>query len=329
MLFSFPKETVHYRWTLEDVETVLVKLKTKVKSPEFNIPGDDSKFYFIISLTGPSYNDSYDCSFQVCHAEGKKSPANIWVMNSSFSLLNLLTGDAVTSTKAEFRFKDMSFSKSYKSSIFKSCLNDRSLTFEVTFTALLLDHPVQCAIQTPPVVCVSEKIRQVYEKKRFTDMKIVVQGKTFNVHRAVLAAQSQVFEKMFENNMKEKLERKIEIFDLDSNVVEDLIAFLYSGRITNLKSCHKQLFIAADKYNIQDLMKLCLTEIKKGVTLSNVVESLSLARMIPSEMSKSLKECCLSFLKRNKATIYKSKEWEQFKESSPEFVFEIMEELTF
>jgi len=73
---------------------------------------------------------------------------------------------------------------------------------------------------------------------------------------------------------------------------------------------------------------LCVIELKKSITPSNVIEYLSLAKIMPSQVSKSLKGCCLSFMKPNKATIYKSKEWKQLKESSPEFVIEIMEELT-
>ena len=112
----------------------------------------------------------------------------------------------------------------------------------------------------------------------------MVQDKIFNAHRAVLATHSPVFEKMFENDMKEKLERKIEIMDMDGSVVEGLIAFMYTGCVSNVKSCHQQLY----EYNIQELEELCLTELKKSITPFNVVERLSLVGMIPSERSKSL-----------------------------------------
>jgi len=295
-------------------------MKTNLKSPKLNIPGVDCKFYFRVSVTLPmvyTTNDyRYSLSLTIHHSRGENLD-NVWVMSSSFSLLNPLTGSAETSSlRNNVKMEDMSWSNVfYKSGIVKSCLHGGALSFQVTATVLLLGSPVESVVQIPPAVGFCEKVKDMHKKKLFTDMQIVVQDKTFNVHRAVLAAHSPVFEKMFENDMKENLEKKIEVSDLDPDVVEDLVEFMYSGSVKNVKSCHKQLFLVADK-------------LKKNITPSNVVEYLSLARMMPSQVSKSLKECCVLILKLNKATIYKSKEWKQLKESSPEFVIEIMEELT-
>ena len=331
-MFSFRKEHLHYVWTIEDAETVFLKMRRSVKSPKFNIPGVKCDFHYTISISPNVHYGSNDyrhnALFSMSSSADSKNLDNVWVMSSSFSLLNPLTGSMQTHSRNNIKMKDMSCSPSYKPNIFNSYLHDKALTLQVTATFLLLDHPEQSVVQIPPAAGFGEKMKQMHEKNLFTDVKIVVQDKTFNVHRAVLAAHSPVFEKMFENDTKENLERKIEIRDMDCSVVEDLIAFMYTGCVSNVKYCHQQLLLVADKYNIQELEELCLTELKKSITPSNVVEILSLVGMIPSEKSKSLKECCLSNLKQNNAIIYKSKEWKQFKESSPEFVIEIMEELT-
>ena len=307
-------------------------MKKNLKSPKFNIPGVDCDLHYMISISTNVHYGTNDyrhvISLKMSSSADSKNLDNVWVTSSSFSLLNPLNGSTETHSYSNVKIKDMTSSSTYKPNIFNSYLHDKALTLQVTATVLLLDYPEQSVVQIPPATGFGEKMKQMYEKNLFTDVKIVVQDKTFDVHRAVLATHSPVFEKMFDNDMKENLERKIEIMDMDCSVVEDLIAFMYTGCISNVKSCHQQLLLVADKYNIQELEELCLTELKKSITPSNVVERLSLVGMIPSERSKSLRECCLSILKQNKATIYKSKEWKQFKELSPAFVIEIMEELT-
>ena len=69
--------------------------------------------------------------------------------------------------------------------------------------------------------------------------------------------------------------------------------------------------------------RMCVIKLDKYHS-SQVVERLSLVEMIPSEEQISQR----MLFKQNKAAFYKSKEWKQFKESSPEFVIEIMEKLT-
>jgi len=254
MLFSFRKENLHYRWTIEDVEMVLVEMRTNLESPKLNIPGVDSNFNFTVSLA--SCDDSYCSLFRSSgkmnygskwtksqvsqvpsrhrlsfhiHFTGNVRWNNVWVMSSSFSLFNPLTGSTVTSKQLnKLKINDMNWpTEFYTCSTLKSILHDGALTFQIAATVLLLDSRVESIVQIPPVVGFGEKMKQMYERNLFTDVRIVVQNKMFNVHRAVLASHSPAFEKMFENDTKEKLERKIEIVDLDSDVVEDLVEFMY------------------------------------------------------------------------------------------------------
>ena len=46
-------------------------------------------------------------------------------------------------------------------------------------------------------------VQAMYQQRLFTDATIVVEGKTLHVHRAVLAAASPVFERMFSSHMQE------------------------------------------------------------------------------------------------------------------------------
>ena len=112
-----------------------------------------------------------------------------------------------------------------------------------------------------------------------TDIQIEVGEKTFDAHRAVLASFSDVFEKMFEINMKEKEEKRF-LISVDAEVMSDLLSFMYTGSAPNMKAHTKELLLAADKYNKQDLMGMCKNELRESLTPANVAEVLLVANMI-------------------------------------------------
>ena len=64
---------------------------------------------------------------------------------------------------------------------------------------------------------------------------------SFDAHKAILASQSPVLRKMFEVEMKEKHSNVIEIVDLDPSVVSDLLSFLYTGTVPNMKENAEEL----------------------------------------------------------------------------------------
>ena len=54
---------------------------------------------------------------------------------------------------------------------------------------------------------------------------------------------------MLETDMKEKEEGRIEIPDITSEVMEDLLAYFCNGSPANLKMLAKELLVVADKYS--------------------------------------------------------------------------------
>ena len=49
-----------------------------------------------------------------------------------------------------------------------------------------------------------ENLGELWEQGRYTDVTLVVGGQEIKAHKTILAANSDVFRAMFENNMKEK-----------------------------------------------------------------------------------------------------------------------------
>ena len=85
------------------------------------------------------------------------------------------------------------------------------------------------------------------ETGKFSDAKICIGEKEFNVHRTILAARSPVFAAMFEHDCEENRQNMVRISDIDADVFQDLLRYTYSAKIPSLDKYPSELFIAADK----------------------------------------------------------------------------------
>ena len=56
---------------------------------------------------------------------------------------------------------------------------------------------------------------------------------------------------MFEHDMKESQHNRVEIDDMDPDVMADMLRFIYMGRAPNLDSMAADLLAAADKYALE------------------------------------------------------------------------------
>ncbi|KAF4974088.1 hypothetical protein FZEAL_8961 [Fusarium zealandicum] len=94
--------------------------------------------------------------------------------------------------------------------------------------------------------------------KNLCDAVVVCDGRDFKAHRIILSAHSKCFAKELNGNWKESSERKIEIQDFDSSIVEAMIHFMYSFNYDNIYGTSTMVFNAqvyqiADKYDISAL----------------------------------------------------------------------------
>ena len=90
--------------------------------------------------------------------------------------------------------------------------------------------------------------------EKLSNVVLVVREKECNAHKAILAARSSVFASMFERNVDEKISgddlkhNRWEITDIELEVFEELLRYIYSGKIgADLNLMADKLFIAADK----------------------------------------------------------------------------------
>lgn len=141
------------------------------------------------------------------------------------------------------------------------------------------------ASQTAAVYNSSEVYRDMirsYSKMlhdpEFADYTFVVKGKEFKVHKAVLAAASPFFVRLFRSKMEESLNNICRVDSIDPEIFEMILKFIYEAKLPeDFKSVGVNLYKAAHYYELERLTKICEREIRSHLTAANALESYKLA----------------------------------------------------
>ncbi|KFM65591.1 hypothetical protein X975_08883, partial [Stegodyphus mimosarum] len=108
---------------------------------------------------------------------------------------------------------------------------------------------------------VLEKIASLYAERLLSDITLEVGGKQFAAHRLILCASSDVFQVMLMNpNWSESQETKICLQEDPACVLvfPDFLKYLYTGKLHINHFLVLPLVTLADKYNVKDLVHLCV-----------------------------------------------------------------------
>jgi hypothetical protein len=112
----------------------------------------------------------------------------------------------------------------------------------------------------------TQDLGKLFIDEKQTDFKIVCEGQTFQCHKAILAARSQVFYSMFQ--MSESSENKfgvVKIEDINAKTMKSLLLYIYQNDYPGGKP-DMNLLYAAEKYNLAELVSLCQESIKKNIS---------------------------------------------------------------
>jgi len=120
-----------------------------------------------------------------------------------------------------------------------------------------------------------------FEDGKFSDFTILCDGKEYNVHRCFIAPQSKYFERACTGMFKEGAERKIELKEDLTSMVDRMVYYFYnfnyrtgsdSTKPTETKSwpalsVHIQMYSIADKYDVPGLRTLALEKFKASIVV--------------------------------------------------------------
>lgn len=111
----------------------------------------------------------------------------------------------------------------------------------------------------------------------YSDVTLVCGEREFPVHKAILSARSRVFQAMFEHKMLENERSRVEIEDIDGEIMYEILRFIYMGETQNLKKYADALLPAADKYCLERLKVQCEEMLCTTIDRENVADTLILA----------------------------------------------------
>lgn len=120
------------------------------------------------------------------------------------------------------------------------------------------------------------------------------EGGTLRAHKAVLSANSAVFQSMFHHDLKEKESSTIQIEDMSLESCVALLSYLY-GTVKQEDFWKNRLALlgAANKYDILDLKDACEESLLEDINSGNVLERLQEAWLYQLQR---LKKGCLMYL---------------------------------
>ena len=114
--------------------------------------------------------------------------------------------------------------------------------------------------------------------------------KTFHAHKVILSARSRVFSALFQHDMQENINSRVDIEDAEPNVVEEMLRFIYTGKVKDLNLIACELFKISDQYLLDGLKLICEDTLCKSLSVENVLEMISLADLHNAKTLKTKAE---------------------------------------
>jgi len=152
----------------------------------------------------------------------------------------------------------------------------------------------------------------------FTDAILIVDRNRIYCHKAILGMYSDVFKAMFMSNMKESISGEVQLKE-DLETVKNLLSFMYNGKIDKDK-VNVPLLVAADKYEILVLKRICTQLLPKMIKSENVVEIYQAGILLDI---KDLIDTTTTYMVENWDTLSKQNDVKEFCKKYPDFVFEV------
>jgi hypothetical protein len=135
-----------------------------------------------------------------------------------------------------------------------------------------------------------DELHQIYQERSFTDLEIKVKDRSLKVHKVLLAASSSVLR---ERLLELKEGSALELNDLDVEVAEEMINFIYDGKVKDMEKYSKELLIASEKFGMKHLKKYCEKYFFENLSVDKVFETLKLSHHYKAS---ELKKECVSLI---------------------------------
>jgi len=145
---------------------------------------------------------------------------------------------------------------------------------------------------------------------------------SFKCHKMILSLRSRVFE-MFLHNTTENQKNEVRIPDIPSNVIQNMLSFMYTDDVKE-ETISEELLYAADKYEIHRLKAICEKVLASQITVSKAIGMAIAAHL---QGSKMFEEEAILYMAKNWGKIKATKDYEKLKQY-PDLLLKILSKLS-
>ncbi|KAK6183633.1 speckle-type POZ protein [Patella vulgata] len=316
-----------YIWTINNFSFCREEMGEVLKSSTFSAGANDKlKWCLRVNPKGLDEESKEYLSLYLLLVSCNKSEVRA---KFKFSILNAKREEtkAMESQRA-YRFvqgKDWGFKKFIRRDFLmdeaNGLLPDDKLTIfcevSVVGDTVNISGQSNCTPVKVPECKLSTDLGALFERSLASDVVLCVNGKEFQAHKAILSARSPVFQAMFEHEMEESKQNRVEITDQDHEVMREMLRFTYTGKAPNLDKMADELLAAADKYALDRLKVMCEEALYSSLTVENVCEILVLADLHSADQ---LKTHAVDFINSHATEVMDTMGWKAMVSTHPHLI---------
>lgn len=169
----------------------------------------------------------------------------------------------------------------------------------------------------------SSTLAAFVDNERYADVKLVVEGRDIQAHKAILCARSSHFRAMFTLGMREATTNVIEVGDISYEVFATILRYLYAAEVELQEETVVELMISANQYVLLPLQEQCEAFIEQGLSAENAGYFLEMANRFQAQHLKAL---ALEYMVQHRAE-FESNE-EALEDLSPELLHEYRQKIS-
>ena len=202
----------------------------------------------------------------------------------------------------------------------------------------------QIEIQKPKELKHGQKLlEKLYlNDDELSDVTIYCEDKIFKCHKLILSGQSKVFKTMlFNNDMVEATSGEINIVDTSANVMLRVLFYIYHeyldptmfyifhhDELLEPEMIAHDVLVAAEKYDIPDLVNMCIDFMAGSMNDTNVVNIMT-SSFLTNKKELFKMACKFVFKRSGDGQRVEIDAWKEFKEKDPVLANKMLEEAMF
>ncbi|XP_057318494.1 speckle-type POZ protein B-like [Microplitis mediator] len=323
------KHRVIYKWKINEITSFIEsahddETTAKLSSPDFTTNGKTGTSWFLqlSLLQEPDWISLY-----LCRKDGndnRRVQLSLFILDNKNKRQFLKTSCGIrdfTIGRGISKFVEIKELLKNKDDLLPN--NTLTACVELTVYEDYQSSLTKISLQ-PPRRQITDDLKELYDSKTNSDVTFVVGNEKFKAHKLIMSTRSPVFFAMFTHEMKENRESEVTIPDIEPEVFNKLLEFIYTDKITNLDADAAYLLEAADKYQLLNLKSLCEESLSKSASIDNAIELMILADL---HNANQLFEHALELIIKNIEAIIKTPEYKILEESKPLLLSKLIEKL--